>query len=171
MGFTVQVYPSSFREETLNIKDPAGFAMKAAYAKGKEVSRRFPEYVTVSADTVVTIGDQLLGKPASRDAAIYMLRTLSGKTHAVITGLSLLFPEKNREYTGYEETRVTFRALTDDEILRSIDLNNPYDKAGAYGIQDISVPLVSRIEGSYFNVVGFPVSHFYIHWREITTFD
>ncbi|RKY51555.1 MAG: septum formation protein Maf [Candidatus Neomarinimicrobiota bacterium] len=169
LGFSVRVFPSGFREEILEEKNPVRFAMAAAYAKGKDVSLRFPKEVIVSADTVVTYKGLLLGKPANRDEAIRMLKTLSGKTHTVITGLSIFYPLKKREYTGYEKTDVTFRDLTEDEIIRYVDVNKPFDKAGAYGIQNISIPLVSRIDGSYFNVVGFPVSHFYIHWREITT--
>jgi septum formation protein len=169
MGFDVRVFPSGFQEESLEETDPVRFAMAAAHAKGKDVSRRFPGKITVSADTVVTYKGLLLGKPVNRDEAIHMLKTLNGKTHTVITALSIFNPQKEREYTGYEATDVTFRLLTEEEIIRYVDIHTPLDKAGAYGIQDISVPLVSRIDGCYFNVVGFPVSHFYIHWREITT--
>ncbi|MDD3807029.1 MAG: Maf family protein [Candidatus Marinimicrobia bacterium] len=168
MGFSVTVYTSSFDESSITAeKIPSQFAMAAAYAKGKDVSLRFPDLVTVSADTVVSLNGIIYGKPSHWDEAITMLKHLSGKTHSVITGLSLFYPVKKKEYIGFEETFVTFRSLTDDEIFQYIEIYKPYDKAGAYGIQDIAIPLVERIEGSYFNVVGFPVTHFYIHWREL----
>jgi septum formation protein len=167
MGFSVRVHPSLFDEKSLTVKNPAEFAVEAAYNKGKDVAPRYPHHVTVAADTVVTIDQQILGKPADREEAIGMLRLLNGKHHDVITGLSLFYPDANREYSGYEETRVIFRDLSNDEIEKYVDLCRPYDKAGAYGIQEITIPLVRKIDGSYFNVVGFPISHFYIHWREI----
>ncbi len=167
MGFLVRIHPSAFDENSLKIADPARFAVEAAVGKGREVAPHYPGQITVSADTVVILENRILGKPAGREEALAMLRLLNGRTHEVITGLALFYPDAHKEYAGFEKTLVTFRTLTGDEIESYVDLCRPFDKAGAYGIQDITVPLVRKIDGSYFNVVGFPVSHFYIHWREI----
>ncbi len=167
LGFNVLVHPSAFDETTIRINIPEEFAVQAAQGKASAVSRLYPDLITVAADTVVTLDSILLGKPEDYNDALKMLKRLSGRTHDVITGLSIHYPLNNYFYSGFEKTEVTFRDLTEDEIERYLNMHKPYDKAGAYGIQDLTVPLVSYIRGCYFNVVGFPVSHFYIHWRNI----
>jgi len=167
MGFNVCVHPSDFNENTLQITDPEEFAVQAAREKASVVSIHYPELITVAADTVVTLDGILLGKPDDYNDAFTMLNRLSGRTHDVITGISIHYPVKNCSYSGFEKTEVTFRLLADEEIKCYLSEHKPFDKAGAYGIQDLTVPLVSNIRGCYFNVVGFPVSHFYIHWRNI----
>jgi len=169
MGFNVHVHPSDFNETSLCINQPEKFAVNAAMEKASVVAVNYPDLITVGADTVVTLDGILLGKPDDYKDAFLMLKRLSGQTHDVITGLSILCPEKKYSYSGFEKTGVTFRVLTDEEIHIYLSRHKPFDKAGAYGIQDLTVPLVSNIRGCYFNVVGFPVSHFYIHWRNIVS--
>ncbi len=112
--------------------------------------------IVIAADTIVWFNGQVLGKPVDRDDAIVILKQISGNTHDVITGVSIL--SVNKEVTFSETTRVTFDVLSDEEIDFYVDNLNPYDKAGAYGIQEwIGIIACSRIEGSYFNVVGLPV--------------
>jgi septum formation protein len=121
--------------------------------------------VVITADTVVWCNGRLLGKPADRNEAVSMLREISGNTHEVITGVSIL--TKQDEVVFSETTKVTFEKLTEEEISFYIDNFKPYDKAGAYGIQEwIGIIACSRIEGSYFNVVGLPVQRLY---RELQT--
>lgn len=110
----------------------------------------------IGADTVVAIGDKILGKPKDRNDAFYMLRLLSGKWHSVFTGVTVISPEKSKSF--FVETKVKFFELSDEEIVRYIDTNEPFDKAGAYGIQGKGSLLVEKIDGDYFNVVGLPVS-------------
>lgn len=116
--------------------------------------------VLVTADTVVVHDGMVLGKPATRDEAVGMLRSLSGKRHTVYTGVCLRSAGGYESFT--ESTDVFFRNLTDAEIGYYVDNYRPYDKAGAYGIQEwIGMTGVSRIEGCFYNVMGLPVARLY----------
>jgi len=125
-----------------------------------------PGEIIITADTIVWCQGKVLGKPENESDAIEMLHVISGTTHEVITGVSLLTSSKSRLFT--ETTKVTFRAMTDDEILYYVSQYAPYDKAGAYGIQEwIGLAACTGIEGSYFNVVGLPVQKLYSELIEI----
>ena len=114
----------------------------------------------ITADTVVVLGDEVLGKPTDLDDARRMLRELSGQTHQVITGVCLMSKNKKRSFAV--TTDVTFKQLTDDEIDYYVDTYRPLDKAGAYGIQEwIGYIGVTGLNGSYFNVMGLPVQRIY----------
>ncbi|MBR7073108.1 MAG: septum formation protein Maf [Eubacterium sp.] len=114
------------------------------------------EDTVIGADTVVALNGRILGKPADKADAAAMLRFLSGKTHSVFTGVTVI---KNHTYHSFAvETKVTFFELSDKEIERYVDTLEPLDKAGAYGIQGYGSLLVEKIDGDYFNVVGLPVS-------------
>jgi septum formation protein len=116
--------------------------------------------IVIAADTIVWCNNKVLGKPQDRDDAIRILKEISGNTHEVITGVSLRSDTK--ELTFSESTKVTFEVLTKEEIIYYIDQFKPYDKAGAYGIQEwIGIIACSHIDGSYFNVVGLPVQRLY----------
>jgi len=121
--------------------------------------------IVITADTIVWCNNKLLGKPLDEADAFAILSEISGNTHDVITGVTILSAEKEKTFT--ETTKVTFAPLTGDEISYYIDNFKPYDKAGAYGIQEwIGVVACSRIEGSYFNVVGLPVERLYRELKE-----
>jgi len=123
-----------------------------------------PDEVVLTADTVVWIDDQVLNKPADADDAARMLRLLSGKTHQVFTGVGLTGKEKSIRF--FDQTDVTFRSLSDEEIHHYIKVAQPYDKAGAYGAQDwIGLVGIERLVGSYFNVMGLPVHLVYTHLK------
>jgi len=122
--------------------------------------------IVITADTIVWCDGTVLGKPDSRDEAIKMIEILSGNIHEVITGVT--FKSKEKERTFSETTKVTFGFLTSEEIRYYVENFEPYDKAGAYGIQEwIGLAGCTRIEGSYFNVVGLPVQMLY---RELLDF-
>ena len=110
----------------------------------------------IGADTVVAVDNKILGKPANADAARDMLRLLSGKEHSVFTGVTVIEGEKIQSF--YSETKVRFYPLSESDIERYIATGEPFDKAGAYGIQGYGSLLVEEIHGDYFNVVGLPVS-------------
>ena len=111
--------------------------------------------IVLTADTIVWCNGRVLDKPASRDEAIRILRLISGNTHEVITGVCLLSARYKSTFSS--TTKVTFADLTDEEIMYYVDSDKPYDKAGAYGIQEwIGIAGCSKIEGSYFNVMGLP---------------
>lgn len=116
--------------------------------------------VLLTADTVVVVDSKVIGKPLDRSEAISMLHRLSDKTHTVYTGVSLRSRTKQVSFT--ERTDVHFRKLSDSEIIYYIDTYKPFDKAGAYGIQEwIGIIGIDRIEGDYYNVMGLPVAHIY----------
>ena len=116
--------------------------------------------LVITADTIVVLGDEVLGKPKDAADARRMLRELSGQTHQVITGVVLTTKERQEHFSVV--SNVTFKELTDDEIDYYVETYKPMDKAGAYGIQEwIGYVGVTRLEGSYFNVMGLPVQRIY----------
>lgn len=136
-------------------------ALYIACAKSDAYRSRLAEdEVLITSDTIVWCEGQMLGKPKDREDAIRMLRLLSGKTHQVYTGVCIAGGGHRREFVV--ETHVTFRALEDAEMAYYVDRYHPMDKAGAYGIQEwIGYVACEKLEGSYFNVMGFPVQKVY----------
>jgi septum formation protein len=121
--------------------------------------------IIITADTIVWCNNKVLDKPVDNDDAIKILREISGNTHEVITGVCLF--SKTRQTSFFSSTKVTFSELTSDEIEYYITNFRPYDKAGAYGIQEwIGIAACSHIEGSYFNVMGLPVEQVYHELQE-----
>lgn len=119
-----------------------------------------PDELIITADTVVIVGDEILGKPIDEADAVRMLKLLSGRTHQVTTGVCLLTAEKERCFDV--TTDVTFKTLTDEEIHYYVNRYRPFDKAGAYGIQEwIGYIGVTGLNGSYYNVMGLPVQRIY----------
>jgi nucleoside triphosphate pyrophosphatase len=137
---------------------------KARTAAG--VQRDPGDSVFIGADTVVVAGDEVLGKPESADDARRMLRLLSGAVHEVHTGLAVIRRPGAMEAVVEEITSVTFAPLSDDEIEAYIATNEPFDKAGAYGIQGLAGRYVTRIDGCYFNVMGLPLARLWLLLRE-----
>ena len=122
----------------------------------------------ITADTIVILGDEIFGKPLNADDAYAMLQKLSGKTHQVITGVCLL--TKNEQRVFRVTTDVTFKELEMEEIKYYVDNYKPFDKAGAYGIQEwIGYIGVTSLNGSYFNVVGFPVQRIYTELQKFAS--
>ncbi|HEY5471358.1 MAG TPA: Maf family nucleotide pyrophosphatase [Bacteroidales bacterium] len=116
--------------------------------------------IVITADTIVWCNNKVLGKPVDRKDAIRILKDISANTHEVITAVTIL--SSNKDVTFSESTKVTFEHLSDEEICYYVDTFKPYDKAGAYGIQEwIGIIACSHIDGSYFNVVGLPVQRLY----------
>jgi septum formation protein len=124
--------------------------------------------IVITADTIVWCNNKVLGKPVDFNDAFRILHEISGNTHEVITGVTLLSPLKKKTFSV--STRVTFDTLTDEEIRYYIEEFRPYDKAGAYGIQEwIGLVACTAIEGSYFNVVGLPVQTLYKELQEFVS--
>lgn len=121
------------------------------------------DFAVIGSDTVVSIGNKILGKPHSTEEAFEMLKTLSGTTHEVFTGVTIMYWVKGKISTDNfaECTRVNFRQLTDEEINAYIATGEPMDKAGAYGIQEKGAVLVKSIEGDFYTVVGLPIARVY----------
>ena len=150
--FTVRV--AAVDESMDHTADPAREVARVSRLKAEAVARK-PEDVVVAADTIVVCQGKILGKPRDEQDAFRMLRQLSGKSHQVMTGMTVLSPVETETVT--EVTQVHFRELSDGEILRYIATGEPMDKAGAYGIQGGAALFCSRLEGDYYNVMGLPV--------------
>ena len=127
------------------------------------------EAIIIAADTLVYAGNKVLGKPGGPEDALKMLSCLSGRGHTVYTGVAILAVGNDMviEKSFVESAQVYFRTLTDDEIWAYIKTGEPFDKAGAYGVQDKGALLVDRVEGDYFTVVGLPVARLAEVLREV----
>lgn len=136
---------------------PQDAVLELSRRKAHAVAVRNPNALVLAADTLV-YADKTLGKPESREHAIGMLKELSGRWHSVFTGLTLVNTADGRVYQRVCETRVHFVDMQENEIEAYVDSKEPLDKAGAYGIQGLGGMFVDRIEGSYSNVVGLPMS-------------
>ena len=159
-GFDFEVTPSEI-EEGLPIPGelPEDYARRVARAKALRVAARSPSgSLVLGADTIVTIGGLILGKPGGPSDATRMLRLLSGQTHEVITAICLVRTPDQIATLKHETTFVTFREMSGDEIRAYVASREPFDKAGAYAIQGLASKFVTHISGCYFNVVGLPVS-------------
>lgn len=124
-----------------------------------------PKTLVITADTVVVLGDEVLGKPRDREDAIAMLSRLSGAVHTVFTGVAIRTAERQSSFTA--STQVFFKELQERDIIDYVDRYRPFDKAGSYGVQEwIGLIGVGRIEGSFYNVMGLPVATLYEELRK-----
>lgn len=157
-GFRVAV--PDFDESSIPVSGNAREYVRAvSQAKCRALLQEQPDgnYLAVAADTIVTCGGGILGKPAGVDGAADMLRKLSGRQHSVLTAISMAYSRHGEILTEIETTQVWFARLDEQTIRWYVATGEPMDKAGAYGIQDLGAVLVSRIKGCYNNVVGLPV--------------
>ncbi len=142
------VRPGAFYRET---------ALENALLKAQGAAAVFPDSVVIGADTVIELDGEILGKPRDEEDALLMLRTLSGRTHEVVTGVAVLVKNVHIRIRFADVTKVAFRKLTDDVIRAYLNRVHVLDKAGAYGIQEHGDMLLDRLEGSLNNVIGLPV--------------
>lgn len=140
---------------------PAEAALYLAQKKAETIAAKYTKGFILGADTIVIVDNCIFGKPVNEQDAARMLHLLSDREHDVITGYALLCKPAGTTITGSARTKVYFKRLSDTEISDYVATKMPMDKAGAYGIQDSSAIFVDRIEGCFYNVVGFPLSHFY----------
>jgi len=157
MGIAFKVMPPAAEETLPSNGDPLSVALKRAVQKARTVTANVKDGAIIAADTIVVDGDDILGKPASEEMAHQFLRCLRGKQHRVITAVALIDAASGEELTGYRTSRVSMREYSDEEIAAYIASGSPWDKAGAYAIQDTQFRPVERVKGCYLNVVGLPV--------------
>ena len=159
-GFNFRVHPAHIPEDLLAGEDPIAYVTRLAREKARAVYDQLaaaePRIAVLGADTTVTLDNHVLGKPEDASDAERMLRLLSGRTHRVITGVSLVSAVGVE--TAAEVTAVQFLTLSDAEIEAYVATGEPMDKAGAYAIQGRAARWIPRIEGCYFNVVGLPIA-------------
>ena len=170
MKFEVRI---SEAEEITDATEPAEYVMELSFLKAEDIAGKIPvmydarginqDFVVIGSDTVVAAEGEILGKPKNKDDARRMISMLSGKTHQVYTGVTLMIfkDERMTRETFYEKTDVTFYEMTEKQIENYISSPEPYDKAGAYGIQEYAGVFVEKINGDYYNVVGLPLSKLY----------
>lgn len=155
--------PSTVEERFDNNQSPSHNARRIALEKALDVAKNVKRGIVVGADTIVVVGKKILGKPRTKAEAVRMLKFLSGREHVVYTALALVDSRSKRNIVEIEKTKVRFRKLNKNEIKAYVDSGSPMDKAGAYGIQDdYGAVFVEKINGCFYNVVGFPLTRFYM---------
>lgn len=164
MGLDFSVCPSQC-EEVITETDPKKVVMELSRQKAVDVACRAEGGdIVIGSDTVVALAGLILGKPHSREHAFSMLRSMSGLTHYVYTGVTIL---KNEQQVTFAEcTEVHVAAMSDDEINAYLDLGEYKDKAGAYGIQGRFAPYITGINGDFYNVMGLPAAALYKHLKD-----
>ena len=162
-----KIINSNLDESKIKIDDPAKYCRNLSYLKAKTVSKNFKNDIIIGADTIVFLNNTILGKPKDYNEAFNMLKRLSGQTHTVFTGVTILSINNKVNINFSEKTNVTFYDISDNQIDWYIKNNNPYDKAGSYGIQDGSQLFVKAINGNYENVIGLPISKIYRYFIEL----
>ncbi|MEA3286137.1 MAG: Maf family protein [Candidatus Marinimicrobia bacterium] len=169
IGISFEIHPSQVAEPEYPGGDPVKYALSLAELKAADISNIYPHALVVGADTIVVVDDAVLGKPVDPTSAENMLKLLSNRTHQVVTAYSIQHRFLDIQLDRHVSTQVRFKPLAEDEIKRYIKSGAPFDKAGAYGIQDYSGVFVDRIEGCFYNVVGFPLSDFHTALKELLT--
>ena len=169
IGLKFKIIPSNI-SENLNLDlSPQYLAEYLSKKKVKKVSEAYKNKIIIGADTIVYLDKAIFGKPRDIDENYKMLRSLSGKTHNVVTGVSIAYKDEGIQKTFSQITKVTVREIPSDEIKYYIDNYSTLDKSGGYGIQDWFSVWIKKIDGCYFNVMGLPLSQFYKYYNLVKT--
>ncbi|MCA1743163.1 MAG: Maf family protein [Desulfovibrionales bacterium] len=159
LGICFQVIPAKLKEpEPEPGQKPQDYALYLSDAKALEIADQKPSAVVIAADTIVVLDQTIMGKPRSRTNALEMLKSLQGNTHRVITAVSILCRQKKLRESFFCETIVEMVSVEDHILKQYIETGETDDKAGAYAIQGLGGFLIKSIQGSYTNVVGFPIA-------------
>jgi septum formation protein len=158
VGLKFIVDAGEYEEDMNTDLSPPELAKFLSRKKAEDVAGRHKNAIIIAADTFIVFQGALMGKPSDEGEAKVMLKKLSGKTHSVITGYTIIDTESRKRLSRVIETRVSFKRLTMQEIDAYVRSKEPLDKAGAYAIQGLGSVVVRKIEGDYFNVIGLPLS-------------
>lgn len=158
LGLHFKVEPSNYEERLYPGLPPHELAKSLSLEKARAVARNHKNALVIAADTFIVFEGRVLGKPGTEAEACQMLEKLSGKSHTVITGFTIIDTESGRTVSKAVETAVHLKKLTSDEIDTYVKTKEPLDKAGGYAIQELGAVIVDRIEGDYFNIIGLPLS-------------
>jgi len=161
IGMKFQIHNSDYHENPIPEATPAELVEIHAREKAMDVAKNYSNELIVGADTIVVIDNEILEKPKNYDDALSMLKKLSHKTHKVMTGYAIVNSKNKKYLSNVATTEVTFYQLSDDIIKHYLNHYQYDDKAGSYAIQDFSSIFVEKINGCFFNVVGFPIAEFY----------
>lgn len=159
LGFNLKIIPADI-DETSNKEDIIEKVIDIAYKKASSISKKYKNEFILSADTIVEISGDILGKPTSKEDVYRYLKLLSGKVHRVITAFSLINIEKDVCIKDYSISEVEFYEISNEQIEWYIKTEEPFDKAGGYGIQGLGRIFVKEIKGDFFSIMGFPISKF-----------
>ncbi|NLT50709.1 MAG: septum formation protein Maf [Ignavibacteria bacterium] len=164
-----KTFSVDINEDILENELPVEAVKRLASEKMQAAEKLTPKAIIITADTIVVLDNEILGKPKDEEDAFILLKKLSGKAHTVYTGFSIKNTFTGKTITDYETTQVKFRKLSDYEIKEYIKTGSPMDKAGAYGIQDdFGAVFVEKIDGCYYNVVGLPLAKIYKYLMEFS---
>ena len=158
VGLKFEVAASDIEEDLANGLPPRKLAEKLSLEKAVAAAKKYPDAVIIAADTIGVFEGNIIGKPHTPAEAVEMLSMLSGKSHLVVTGYTILDTGTEKSVTKSVETKVYLRSLTGVEIEAYVATGEPLDKAGAYAIQGLGALIVEKIEGDYYNVIGLPLS-------------
>ena len=161
VGIDFEIIPSNICENNNFNLGPRKFVQYWSKKKAKVIAKRNKDKIIIGADTIVYFNGKIIGKPKDKEESYKMLNNLSGKTHKVFTGVSIVYEEKNILRTFSQMTKVSVREIPKNDILYYIDNYYTLDKAGSYGIQDWFSIWIKKIDGCYYNVMGLPLSKFY----------
>lgn len=156
MGYNFVVVPSGVDESPKPGETPVDHVLRLAGIKAEEGARDFPDDLVIGADTDVVLDGEIMGKPMSETDAYEMLTRLSGRTHSVFTGLTIIISNYGIRLSEFDRTEVVFNELSSDQIGKYIESGEPLDKAGSYGIQGMGSFLVKSYSGELDTVIGFP---------------
>ena len=166
LDISFDIIPADIDEQINYDNDLVEEIQKLSFQKANAVFKDYPDNIVIGSDTIVFIDNKVLGKPKSKEEAKQMLHRLSGKTHQVVTGVTIISKEKTDTFASV--TDVTFYELTDEEIDTYVDSVEPLDRAGAYAIQGKGSEFVKSINGDYYTVVGLPIAEVY---RRLKSFN
>ena len=161
IGIDFEIIPSNICEDANFNLGPRKFVQYWSKKKAKVIAKTNKDKIVIGADTIVYFKGKIIGKPKDKEESYKMLNNLSGKTHKVFTGVSIVNEDKNILRTFSQMTKVTVRDIPKNDILYYIDNYYTLDKAGSYGIQDWFSIWIKKIDGCYYNVMGLPLSKFY----------
>ena len=167
LGLNFEVIPANLEEKADSYSSFGELVMELARQKAEHIAKDHPGRIIVASDTIVVIDNRVLNKPLDRNDAADMLATLAGRQHQVYTSLYIIDGPNSRMVADYSVTDVFFSSLSAEEIERYLDTGEPFDKAGAYGIQGFGSKLVEKISGCFFSVMGFPVALFARRMKEL----
>jgi septum formation protein len=163
LGINFEIITSDIDEEIDSDLPPEAYCLHLAFSKADAVAKNNrKESLIIGADTIVVLDDLIINKPVDKNDAYRILRSLSGNTHIVYTGIALINSKTKEWLTNFQKTHVTFREISDEEIWAYVESGSPMDKAGGYGIQDdFGAVFVKDIQGCYYNIVGLPLELLY----------
>jgi septum formation protein len=169
LGIKFRSFSVNTVEEVLDGEHPVDCVKRLALEKMNRAKKKVRNGIIITADTIVVLDKEVIGKPKNRKDAINILSLLSGRVHTVYTGFCVFNQKTNKSIIDFEKTKVEFRMINKDEIIDYVESGSPMDKAGAYGIQDdFGAVFVKRINGCYYNVVGLPLTKLYNTLRKLT---